>query len=143
MSDAQPPRPARPQRPRRARGLVESLTSIVLGTEAVVVFLGGLTVHGLRALPDPIPSWWGIVGGFVLAVALVISAGLTRYRWGIVLGWAWQGVVLLSALLVPAMALVALVFGGMYAYATIKGAAVDQRRADLHSETSSAPPNGD
>lgn len=136
MSGSQP-------RPRRVRGAAESLSSIVLGTEAVVVFLGGLTVHGLRALPDPIPSWWGIVGGTVLAIALVISARFTRYRWGIILGWAWQGIVLVSALLVPALVFVTLVFGGMYAYATIKGATLDQRRAQLESEFLSEPPNGD
>lgn len=136
MNDSQP-------RPRRVRGAAESLSSIALGTEAIVVFLGGLTVHGLRALPDPIPSWWGIVGGTVLAIALVISARFTGHRWGIVLGWAWQGIVLVSALLVPAMVFVILVFGGMYAYATIKGAALDQRRAEMESQFLSEPPNGD
>lgn len=133
----------RTPRQRRVRGAVESLTSIVLGTEAVVVFLGGLAAHGLRAMPDGIPSWWGIVGGSVLAVALVVSARFTRHRWGIVLGWAWQGLVALTGLLVPAMVAVALVFGAMYAYATIKGAALDQRRAEFDSSTLPAPPNGD
>ena len=128
-------------RPRRVRGAAESLTSIVLGTEAVVVFLGGLTVHGLRALPEPIPSWWGIVGGTVLALAIVVSARFTGRRWGIVLGWAWQGVVLLSALLVPAMLFVTLVFGGMFAYATIKGTALDRRRAAFEAQAARESPD--
>lgn len=129
--------------PRRTRGAVESLASVVLGSEAVVVFLGGLAAHGLRALPEGIPSWWGIVAGAVIAVALVVSVRFTRYRWGVVLGWVWQGVVALTAFVVPAMLLVALVFGGMYAYATIKGAALDQRRAAFDSNTPPASPNGD
>lgn len=118
------------ERVRRPRGARESLASIVLGLETIVVFLGGLTVHGLDALGD-IPSWWGIVAGIVLAILLALTAGVVRYRWGIILGWVWQVVLALGALLVPAMLLVALIFGGMYAYATIKGGALDARNARL------------
>ena len=43
------------------RGAAESLATIVLGFESVVVFLGGLAIYGLKALPAPIEQWWGIV----------------------------------------------------------------------------------
>ena len=49
--------------PRRPRGAAESLGSIVLAFESIVVFLGGLAIYGLKALPEPIAQWWGIVGG--------------------------------------------------------------------------------
>lgn len=116
-------------RPRRVRGARESLASVVLGFESVVVFLGGLVVYGLGALPDAIPDWWGIVAGAVLAVVMVGTAGLLRHTWGIGLGWALQLIVALGAFLVPALAVVALVFGAMYAYATIKGGELDRRNA--------------
>jgi hypothetical protein len=102
---------------------------VVLGFESVVVFLGGLVVYGLGALPDAIPDWWGIVAGAVLAVVMVATAGLLRHTWGIGLGWALQLIVALGAFLVPALAVVALVFGAMYAYATIKGGELDRRNA--------------
>ncbi|PZU47310.1 MAG: DUF4233 domain-containing protein [Microbacterium sp.] len=131
MSDVAdtPARAPRARRGRRARGAAESLASVVLGFESIVVFLGGLVVYGLKALPDQIPPWWGIVGGTVLAILMIATAGVLRHRWGIMLGWVWQVVVVLGAFLVPALAVVGLVFGSMYGYATIKGGALDRRNA--------------
>jgi hypothetical protein len=130
-----------PRRQRRARGAAESLGSIVLVFESVVVFLGGLAVFGLQALPAGIPSWWGVVGGVVLAVLMLLTAGLLRHRWAIAVGWGLQAALLLGALLLPALAIVALIFGGMWAYATIKGASLDRRNARLAAEAENA--NGD
>lgn len=118
-------------RVRRQRGAAESLATIVLGFESLVAFLGGLVVYGLKALPDPIAPWWGIVAGVAVAVLMVVTTRVTRHPWGIAMGWALQAVVALGAFLVPALAIVALIFGGMYAYATIKGAAIDRRNARL------------
>jgi hypothetical protein len=128
-------------RPRRARGAAESLGSIVLAFESVIVFLGGLAVYGLQALPEPIPQWWGIVAGAVVAALMLLTGRVLRHRWGIVLGWALQGVVALGGFLVPALFLVAIIFGGMWAYATIKGASLDARNARLAAEADTA--NGD
>ncbi|MGV9193160.1 DUF4233 domain-containing protein [Microbacterium sp. MC2] len=127
-------------RVRRVRGARESLASIVLGLETVVVFLGGLTLHGLDALPN-VPSWWGIVAGVVFAVVLVLTIPVLRYRWGIALGWVWQVIIAAGGFIVPALLFVALIFGGMYAYATIKGGALDARNARLAAQTPDT--NGD
>jgi hypothetical protein len=124
-------------RARRRRGAAESLASIVLAFESVIAFLGGLVIYGLRALPEGIEPWWGIVAGGVVAVLMIVAGRFVRYRWGIAFGWALQLLVALGAILVPALALVALIFGGMYAYATIKGAALDRRNAQL----AAAPPD--
>ncbi|MCH6229431.1 DUF4233 domain-containing protein [Microbacterium sp. CFH 31415] len=121
-----------PQQPaRRARGAAESLASIVLAFESIIAFLGGLVIYGLKALPEPIEPWWGIVAGSVVAVLMVLTGRFVRYRWGIAVGWVLQVIVALGAFLVPALGLVALIFGGMYAYATIKGAQLDRRNAQL------------
>ncbi|CAH0254361.1 DUF4233 domain-containing protein [Microbacterium sp. Bi128] len=119
----------RERRPRRTRGALESLGAVVLGFESIVVFLGGLVVYGLKALPWGIEPWWGIVGGAVMAVAMVAVSGLLRHRWAIVAGWALQVILALGGILVPALAVVAIIFGGMWAYATIKGAALDRQNA--------------
>ena len=116
-------------RQRRARGAAESLGAIVLGFESIIVFLGGLVIYGLRQTPGGLEPWWGIVAGTVLAILMIATTGLLRHRWGIVLGWVLQGIVLLGALLVPALAIVAVIFGAMYAYATIKGGTLDRRNA--------------
>jgi hypothetical protein len=117
-----------PPRARRRRGAAESLGSVVLGFESIIVFLGGLVVYGLDAL-DPVAPGWGIAIGSALAVLLILTSGLLRHRWAIVLGWVWQLVLALGAFLVPALLVVALIFGAMYAYATIKGADLDRRSA--------------
>lgn len=127
VSGEQAPTP----RMRRPRGAAESLASIVLAFESIIAFLGGLVIYGLRALPEPIAPWWGIVAGTVVAVLMILTTRFLRYRWGIALGWVLQVVVALGAFFVPALAIVALIFGGMYAYATIKGAALDRRNARL------------
>jgi hypothetical protein len=137
-SAADAPRPARE---RRRRGAAESLGQIVLAFESIIVFLGGLVIYGLKALPGGIAPWWGIVAGAVMAVVMILVSGLLRYRWGIVLGWFLQVVVALSGILVPAMLVVAAVFGGMWAYATIKGVSLDRRNARSAREADIA--NGD
>lgn len=126
MSDHTAPHPAT-VRPRR--GLTQKAGAVVLGFESVVVALGGLTIFGLRELPEGVAPWWAIVGGAVVSIAMIVTAGLLAHRWGIWLGWALQGVVALSALLVPAMLLVALVFGGMWGYAVVVGRRVDRAAA--------------
>lgn len=105
------------------------MASIVLGCETLVVFLGGLVLYGLKALPAGLEPWWGIVIGSVLAVLLVVTSAFVRYDWGIALGWFWQLVIVLAGFLEPALAVVGLVFGAMYAYATIKGGALDRANA--------------
>ncbi|MDY0909612.1 DUF4233 domain-containing protein [Microbacterium sp. CFBP9034] len=127
MTDAPVPAP----RTRRPRGAAESLASIVLAFESIIAFLGGLVIYGLRPFPESVAPWWGIVAGTVVAVLMIVTTRFLRYPWGIALGWALQVVVALGAILVPGLALVALIFGGMYAYATIKGAALDRRNAEL------------
>ena len=128
-------------RVRRARGAQESLASIVLVFESIVAFLAGLAVFGLQALPAGIGQWWGIVAGSVIAVLMMLTAGLVRHRWAIAFGWALQLTIVVGAIFVPALVLVALIFGAMWAYATIKGASLDRRNARLAAEAEQR--NGD
>ncbi|MFF3027724.1 DUF4233 domain-containing protein [Microbacterium sp. NPDC057944] len=126
--------PARSPRPPRT--LVQKLAPVVLGFESIVVFLAGLTVFGLKALPDGVEPWWGIVGGGIVALACIAVAGMITRPWAITAGWVIQAVIALSAVLVPAILLVVVIFGGMWAYATIVGARVDARRpADPQNST--------
>jgi len=126
---------------RRHRGAAESLGQIVLAFESIIVFLGGLAIYGLKVLPAGIEPWWGIVAGAALALLMLLTSGVLRHRWGIVVGWALQVVLALGGILVPALLIVAVVFGGMWAYATIKGASLDRRNARLMSEANTS--NGD
>lgn len=122
-------------RAKQPRTLVQKLGAVVLGFEALVVFLAGLTVYGLGALPDSIPDWWGIVGGSIVAVLMIALAGMMQRPFAVPAGWVLQGLVALAAILVPAILLVALIFGGMWGYATIAGGRIDAQQAAAASET--------
>lgn len=112
---------------RAPRSLAAKLGSVVLGFEAIIVFLGGLAVYGLGALPEGVPDWWGIVGGSVLALAMIATAGIVHTRAGVITGWVLQGLTAASALLVPAMLIVALLFGGMWAFSMLQGPKLELR----------------
>ncbi|MDT3331496.1 MULTISPECIES: DUF4233 domain-containing protein [Microbacterium] len=133
-------RSPRQPRPRRQRGARESLLSVILGFESIVAFLAGLSVYGLRALPQGIEPWWGIVGGVTLGILMIVVSAFTRYRAGVIAGGLLQVVVALGAFLVPAVLIAAAVFGALYVYGTIKGGALDERNATLAAE---AEKNGD
>jgi hypothetical protein len=116
---------ARATRTRRERSAQESLGSIVLGFEIVVVFLGSLVVFGLHALP-PVPA---LGGGIVLIVLMIVAILLLRFRIGYWLGWLVQLVVVLSGFLVGMLFIVGAIFAAIWAYATIVGARLDRRKA--------------
>lgn len=109
------------------RSIKRTLGSIVLGFESLVMFLAALVVFGLGALP-PVPA---LVGGGLLCVALVATAGLLRYQRAFIAGWVLQGLILATAILVPLMVIVGAMFGGMWIYCMIRGGAIDRENAAL------------
>ncbi len=128
MSDETAPHApsARTARPRRQRTLTESLLSIVLGLEAVLVFFIALTVFGLHALPPAV----AFGGGAGLAVVLALATRIVRWSWGVWVGWVLQLALLATGLLLPALYIVAVVFIGMWVYCFVRA-----RRIDLDNAT--------
>ena len=114
-------------RARRVRSTTESLLSIVLGLEAVLMFFVTLTAFGLKAVP-PVTAF---VGGGVLLVLLVLTAGLLRFRWGVWLGWVLQAVLIATGILLPIMFLIGAGFVGIWIYCFIKGRDIDRQRSQL------------
>ncbi len=128
VTDANQPAP----RIRRARSTTETLLSIVLVLEAVLLFFVTLTVFGLKALP-PVPAF---VGGGLLIVALILAGRLLRYPWGIWVGWALQAVLIATGIVLTAMYFIALAFVAIWVYCFVKGRQIDQQRAELENPTS-------
>ena len=112
---------------RRQRSTSESLLSIVLGLEAVLMFFVTLTAFGLKALP----AVAAFVGGGALLLLLVLTAGLLRYRWGVWLGWLLQAVLIATGILLPIMFLIGAGFAGLWVYCFIKGRDIDRQRSQL------------
>jgi len=126
---ASEPEPSGNPRRSRQRSLVESLGAIVLIFESVVMFLGALAIFGLKALPPE----QALGGGAVLVLALFVTAGVLRWRWGIVLGSVLQVAVMLTGVFVPAMWFVGGLFAILWSYAIYTGIKLDSQRKESAS----------
>ena len=113
------PRPAR-----RVRSTSESLLSIVLALEAMLVFFVSLTVFGLRVLPALI----ALGGGTLLIVILLMAGRALRYPWGIWVGWVLQAVLIATGMLLPVMYVVGAVFVAIWVYCFVRGRQIDRQR---------------
>jgi hypothetical protein len=116
-------------KPKRVRSATESLLSIALALEAVLIFFVTMTVFGLKVLP-PVAAF---VGGAVFVVLLVAAARVVRYRWGIWFGWALQLALLATGFVMPAMFFVAAVFVAIWVYCLVKGTQLDARKTNPFS----------
>ncbi len=110
-----------PRPPRRARSVSESLLSIALSLEAVLVFFVMLAAYGLDALP-PLAAFGG---GAALIIGLVLVAGLQRYPWGVWLGWLAQVILVATGVVLPIMYVIAAGFVGIWIFCFVKGRQID------------------
>ena len=110
-----------PRAPRRARTATESLLSVVLVMEAVVVIFGALVIYGLRVV-DPVAAFGG---GAVLIVLLLVAVRLVRYPWGQWFGHALQLLLLATVFLEVLAGVAAAIFVGFWNWAAIKGRQLD------------------
>ena len=108
------------------RSTTESLLSIVLGLEAILMFFVTLTAFGLKAVP-PVTAF---VGGGALILALVLVAGLLRFRWGVWLGWVLQAALVATGILLPIMFVIAAFFVAIWVYCFVKGRQIDALRRE-------------
>jgi hypothetical protein len=118
-------------RVRRARSLTESLLSIVLTLEAVLVFFIALTVFGLHALSPEL----AFGGGAVLAILLLAATRVMRYPWGVWIGWVLQLVMLATGLVLAALYIAALFFIAMWVFCFVRGRQIDRQNQVLNSES--------
>ena len=112
----------RAPRPRRQRSLTESLLTIVLALEAVLVFFVALTVFGLHALP-PVAAFGG---GALLVILLALTTRIVRYSWGVWVGWVLQVALLATGILLPVLYIVAAVFVAMWIFCFVRARQIDR-----------------
>ena len=116
---------------RRPRSATESLLSIALLLEAVLVFFVTLTVFGLRALPAGV----AFAAGATLFLVLLIDSRLVRYPFGIWLGWLLQAVLIAAGVLVSLMYFIGAIFLAIWIYCFVTGRRLDRRNAQIRSES--------
>lgn len=107
------------------------MLATVLGAQAFVIFFGALVARALASGPaDQLPL--GLTPFALItatAVLALLGAGLMRRPIGPPIGWAVQALTLLSALWVPMMLAIAVVFGALYGYCQREGRRIDRRMA--------------
>lgn len=111
---------------KRTRTATESLLSIALLLEAVLMFFVTLTAFGLKVVPAPV----AFIGGGVLLVLLVLAGRVVRYGWGVWLGWVLQAALLATGILLPAMYVVSAVFVGIWIFCFVKGRQLDHAKLE-------------
>lgn len=131
--------PANPSvlfRPPEPGTLTRRLCSTTLLAQSLSVFLGGLVARQLSLATGGEQGradlyLWGGIG---LAVLCLLAAGALRTRWGVVLGWICQLLTLACALVLPAMVIVALIFGGLWWTCLSQGLKLDRLAAQRAAE---------
>ena len=124
-ADENQPMP-RPQRPATL-----TFTQSILALEAFVAIFAMLLLWGLgRAGEVDAPAWlvWG--GGIPFVLALGYATGQQRKRWGRWLGWALQAPLLAAGLVEPAIAIMGVIFLGLWITALRLGGRIDRERAE-------------
>lgn len=117
---------------------MRTLCAVVLAFEVVVI---GLAVPVAIQLGGHPPATAGAVWGGLAAAALLL-AGMQRFRWAYYAGWVLQVLFLASGFLVPGLAVLGVVFVGLWVAATVVGRRTDamQRAAEDTSEGAEEAP---
>ena len=122
------------------------MLATVLAGESVIVFFGALVARAMASAGGDDRGGAWLATGSALAVLCIVGAGLMRRPWGVTLGWVIQGLTLLSALVVPAMLFVGLIFLALWVLCMVQGAKVDalqaQREAQAREESTRPPSVG-
>ncbi|WP_166984717.1 DUF4233 domain-containing protein [Canibacter zhoujuaniae] len=104
----------------------KALASIALGFEIIIIFLVGMTMYGLNVFDPP---QIGIYAGLILCALCVVALLVMRTPIGITVGWLVQIILFAAAFFLPATLIVAVLFGGLWVFAMIKGKQIDRMRA--------------
>jgi len=106
------------------------MLATVLGGQSICILLGALVARAIAATEEGGTSGTAyLVVGFGLGALAVVAAGMMRRPWGLTLGWVVQALTLLSALVVPMMLIVGLVFLALWVTSLVKGTQVDAETA--------------
>jgi hypothetical protein len=123
VSDGRRPSPARP---RRQRSVTESLLSIVLLLEAIVLFFVALVLFGLKTLSPAL----AFGGGALFVVVLLVTIALLRWPVGVAIGWIIQLALIALGVLNPVMYVVGVGFAAFWVWCFVRARQIDARRRE-------------
>ena len=125
------------------------LLAMALFGQAIILSFFALVARGNAIADDrPDDGQQLLLVGLGLALLALVASGLMRRPFGVTLGWLVQALTWASAVLVPAMIGVAVVFTALWVLLLLQGSKIDrivaQREADADSGAAAgATPAGD
>ncbi len=106
------------------------MLAAVLGGEGICILLGAVLARSVAATAGSGDSGLRLWLGVALGLLCFAAAGGMRRGWGLPVGWAVQALTLASALVVPMMIWVALMFLALWTYCLHKGIRIDAMMAE-------------
>ena len=108
------------------------MLATVLGGQSIVIFFGALVARALAASgEDHANANTYLVVGSALTVLCVLATGVLRRPWGVTLGWVVQLLTLASAVVLPMMLIVGIVFLALWVTCLVIGTKIDTEQAAL------------
>ncbi len=106
------------------------MLATVLGGQSLCVFFGALVARAIAASDgDGGRSTAYLLVGSGLALLCILGAGTLRRPWGLTLGWLVQAATFASALVVPMMLAVGLIFSALWVTCLVQGTRIDRAQA--------------
>lgn len=114
--------------------LTRRLCATTLLAQAMSVFFGALVAWRLaQTTGDPRAGTY-LWGGLALTALCVLAAGALRGRWGVRLGWLVQFLTLAAGVVLPAMLVVAGLFGFLWWLCLTQGIRMDALTAQREAQ---------
>ncbi len=104
------------------------LMTVLIG-QSIVVFFGGLVARGIGAARGDASADTYLWVGSAVAVLSILAAGTMRRPFGVTLGWLIQVATFASAVVLPAMVIVGLIFLALWVGCLVQGRKVDEMDA--------------
>ncbi|WP_246241788.1 DUF4233 domain-containing protein [Flexivirga aerilata] len=119
--------------------MTRRFAGIVVGSETLAVFLGALVAWAIAKAQGNEAHTSYLVVGLVLAVLCIVSAGSLRRPWGVTLGWLIQLATIASAVIVPMMLIVGVMFAALWVTALHQGRKMDALTLSASSRAGEPP----
>lgn len=114
--------------------LTRRLCGATLLAQAMSVFFGALVAWRLAETTGDQRAQLYLWGGIGLALLCLVAAGAMRGRGGVALGWLAQVLTLLSGIVLPAMLIVGVIFGGLWWLCLSQGLRMDRINVQREAE---------
>jgi chromate transport protein ChrA len=114
--------------------LTRRLCGATLLAQSMSIFFGALVAWRLGQSERDERAELYLIGGLALAVLCVVAVGALRTRYGIALGWLVQVLTLACAVVLPAMVIVAGIFGTLWFLCVRQGRRMDEVNAQREAQ---------